>query len=303
MSGDVIRAAGGVLWRATKRSEIEIEIALIHRPRYDDWSIPKGKLSPGESEIEGAVREVFEETGYRVKIGRPLGKVRYMKMSSGKMRPKIVRYWAMEADGGGFSPNREVDELRWLNLNDAQALLTHDHDRDVLDRFVRGPVMSGCVLLVRHASAGDRGRWDGDDTARPLDDVGWEQAEELVRPLSRFDVDAIVSADFARCTQTVLPLSEAIGVTIKEEPIFSELGYPGIEHEATARVRDLGASREVTVVCSQGDVIPDLLKRLAAEDHVDLPEAPTKKASVWALNFEGRRLFSAEYFPPPKLSG
>ena len=305
VSDRVIRAAGGVVWRhATDDSGDDgIEIAVIHRPRYDDWSLPKGKLAPGETDIEGAVREVFEETGFRVKVGRPLGKVRYLKQTAESTRPKVVKYWAMQAETGAFSPNREVDELRWMSLAEAQGILTHEHDQDVLERFVRGPIMTGCVLLVRHGLAGDSSAWVGDDLLRPLDETGWAQAEELVRLLARFEVESIISADVLRCTQTVEPLASAIGLAIKEDELFSQHGYPTQEHETLNRIRDLGASLDTTVVCSQGEVIPDLLKRLAAEDHVDLPEGASKKGSVWALNFEGRKLFSAEYFPPPDTTG
>ena len=298
----MIRAAGGVVWRAAKdgAGEDSVEIAVIHRPRYDDWSIPKGKLAPGESDVEGAIREVFEETGFRVRLGRPLGRVRYLKSSGGKTRPKVVRYWAMEAESGAFAPNREVDELRWMSLGDAEQILTHEHDRDVLQRFVRGPILTGCVLLVRHASAGSRSEWDKDDRERPLDDCGWEQAEDLVRLLSRFEVQQIVSADYLRCIQTVEPLSEALGLPIEKDGLFSEAGFPGLEHETLNRLRSMGASLATTVVASQGDVIPELLERLAAEDHVDLPDVVTKKAGTWALNFEERRLFTAEYFPPER---
>jgi 8-oxo-dGTP diphosphatase len=297
-----IRAAGGVLWRAAPSASGEsgVEIAVIHRPRYDDWSFPKGKLSPNESDIEGAVREVLEETGYRVRVGRPLGEVRYLKNQGGVERPKVVRYWAMQADGGGFTPNREVDELRWVSPAEAKELLTHPHDEKVLERFIRGPVLSGCVLLVRHAKAGDRSSWTDDDRLRPLDENGQRQAEELVRPLSRFEVDEIYSADNLRCVQTVEPVAEAVGLKIQEDELFSEDGYPAHEDEAIHVVRNMGESLKTTVVCSQGDVIPDLLERLAAVDHVDLPEPfECKKASVFALTFDGPRLFSVEYFPPP----
>lgn len=301
----MIRAAGGVLWRPLEQpdpNKNSVEIALIHRPRYDDWSIPKGKLAPGESDIEGAVREVLEETGFRVRLGRPLGEVRYMKASpTGEARPKVVRYWAMQADSGGFSPNREVDELRWVSPAEAEELLTHDHDRDVLERFIRGPALYGAVLLVRHASAGSRSAWHGDDRERPLDDTGWFQAQELVRTLSRFEVDEIISADFLRCVQTVQPLSEAIGVPIVQESLFSEAGYPAHEDEAEHLLRKLGERLETAVVCSQGDVIPDLLERIAERDQVDLSHPSSiKKGGFCALTFDGPRLFSSEYFPPPK---
>ncbi|MPZ15372.1 MAG: NUDIX domain-containing protein [Chloroflexi bacterium] len=301
-----IKAAGGVVWRRVSddADEPTIEVAVIHRPRYDDWTIPKGKLAPGESELEGAVREVLEETGHRVHVGRPLGEVRYTKTTAAGDRPKVVRYWAMEADGGSFTATPEVDDLRWLSLAEAGSVLTFERDRELLERFVRGPALSGCVLLVRHASAGERSSWRGDDRDRPLDGTGWEQAQSLVRLLSRYEVGAIVSADFTRCTQTVLPLSDAIGVPVAEEKVFSEQGYPDHEDEALALVRAYGEQGRTVVLCTQGDVIPDLLHRLAREDHVTLPDPiPTKKASVWSLTFDGPRLFGGEYFPPHNLTG
>lgn len=300
----VIRAAGGVLWRHADfpGRERGMEVAVIHRPRYDDWTLPKGKLAPGETEIEGAVREVMEETGFRVRLGRPLGQVRYLKRAGPGKRPKVVRYWAMQSEGGGFSPNREVDELRWLSPAAAEELLTHERDRQLVEKLVRGPVLTSSVLLVRHGSAGDRNKWKGDDRVRPLDETGWEQAEELTRTLSRYAVEQIVSADYVRCVQTVEPLSDAIGLKIIEESLFSEDGYPGHEEEALALLRSYAKPPDATVVCSQGNAIPDLLARLTLQDHVDIPHPPpNKKGSVWSLTFDGPQLFSAEYISPPKL--
>jgi 8-oxo-dGTP pyrophosphatase MutT (NUDIX family) len=132
----LIRAAGGVVWRPVKGGSSEqVEVAIIHRPRYDDWTIPKGKLAGDEGYLDAALREVFEETGYRVRPGAALGEVRYTKASSGVPRPKVVRYWAMLAVSGAFSPGKEVDELRWLTLEEAATMLTRDSDREVLERF------------------------------------------------------------------------------------------------------------------------------------------------------------------------
>lgn len=133
---DVVRAAGGVLWRRAQPGG-ELEVAVIHRPRYDDWTLPKGKLDASETELEAALREVREETGYRARPGRHLGDVQYLQTTQGRTRPKVVRYWAMEALDGAFSPGREVDQLRWLPPPDAEPLLTYDRERDVLARFER----------------------------------------------------------------------------------------------------------------------------------------------------------------------
>ena len=154
----VVRAAGGVVWRngTAGNGDQAVEVAIIHRPRYDDWSIPKGKLVPGESDLEGAIREIAEETGYRVRVSRPLGEVSYPKKMGGEERLKIVRYWSMYAEGGMFSPTPEVDQLRWVSVAEAMRTVTQERDRDLLREFASAPAVARSVLLVRHASAGNR---------------------------------------------------------------------------------------------------------------------------------------------------
>jgi 8-oxo-dGTP diphosphatase len=137
VSGTLIRAAGGVLWRpAESGSDDAIELALIHRPRYDDWSLPKGKLADGETDLEAAIREVHEETGFTVRVGEPLGTTRYRRFVNGVDRPKVVRWWAMEAVSGEFSPTREVDALRWVPLDAAGTILTSASDLTAFERFL-----------------------------------------------------------------------------------------------------------------------------------------------------------------------
>ena len=123
---DLVRAAGGVV---TRPGGVGVELLVVHRPRYDDWSLPKGKLDPGETWEEAALREVHEETGYRCHLGEEVGQVSYRDR---KDRPKLVRYWAMRVEGGGFEPNDEVDELRWLAPDEARALLSYPHDLALL---------------------------------------------------------------------------------------------------------------------------------------------------------------------------
>ena len=304
MIGPPIRAGGGVVWRRAPghAGEIGVEVAVIHRPRYDDWSLPKGKVASGESDMEGAVREVLEETGFHVRVGRPLGETRYAKSTIGGPRPKVVRWWAMQAEEGSFSPTREVDDLVWLSLADASERLTRDTDREVLERFARGAKPARTVLLVRHAVAGAASAWTGDDRDRPLDVCGVAQADELVRILSRFEVGRIVSADLRRCVDTVAPLADALDLAVEPEPLLSEVGYPGREAEAERMIRSLGDAEHDAVACSQGDVLPDLVSRLALDDGypIELPvRAP--KGSTWAvtIDVEGRVL-AMDYLSPPQ---
>ena len=296
-----IRAAGGLLWRRNGRTKAvdEIEVVLIHRPRYDDWSLPKGKLEPGETAFEAALREVWEETGYHALPGRSLGKVRYLKSSRNGVRPKVTSFWAMSAGTGSFEPGSEVDRIRWTPLAEARELLTYPTDREILGRFASQPLDSRLLLLVRHGSAGQRSRWQKDDRLRPLDAKGKEQAWGLARLLVRFAPRHIISADYVRCVQTVEPLSESSGVPVTEDPLLSELGYPRRRDAAIELLRGL-TNGGAAVACSHGDVIPDLLCRLAEADRVPLPDDfATPKGSVWSLSFSGSKLFAMEYFPPP----
>ena len=124
---ELVLAAGGIVWR---QGDGGVEVVLVHRPRYDDWSLPKGKLDPGEGFEEAALREVEEETGLRCRLAEEIDSTRY---PDAKGRPKLVRYWLMEViEDQGFTPDDEVDELRWLEPAEAPELLTYEHDRELV---------------------------------------------------------------------------------------------------------------------------------------------------------------------------
>ncbi len=151
-----VRAAGTALWRPGPDGPL---VAVVHRPRYDDWSLPKGKLEPGEHPAAAAARETLEETGHTARLGRGLGSSAYDVLVDGVPTPKTVRWWAAEATGGAFVPGPEVDALRWLPVASARALLTAGRDTAVLDGLVGAPAGAAVLLLVRHGRAGRRGSW------------------------------------------------------------------------------------------------------------------------------------------------
>lgn len=283
-------AAGAVAWR-------DGTVAVVHRPRYDDWTLPKGKLDAGETVPHAAVREVAEETGFDVVLGRHLNTVRY-SVGRGEKR---VDYFAATVTGGAFHPNEEVDELRWLTLGQAREILTYPQDRAVLDEFVRLPHDTTTVLLVRHAKAGKRDAWTGPDVERPLSSTGWRQAEALRRLLPLFGADRMHSAPPVRCEQTIAALAQDLGRTVVHEPLLAEQGYSGDPDAARRRLLETVAGGGVPVVCSQGGVIPHLISALAKESGLELPEVPAKKGSFWVLSFvqDGPRLAAADYFPSP----
>lgn len=285
-----IHAAGAVLWRDGGAGP---EIAVIHRPKYGDWSLPKGKLDPGETPVVAAVREVGEETGLPCALGRYLGHVTYP--IPGHRQLKRVDYWAAEAAAGEFAVNAEVDELRWFPLDQLMDQLSYPMDRQVVRMFARLPARTSTVLLVRHAKAGKRSRFDGPDALRPLEPAGARQAKELTPNLLAFGASEIHSADPLRCIQTVTPLAEQLNVEINCEPMFSEQGYDSAKSSARQRFLSLVTDRGVPVVCSQGGVIPDLTDWLATRSGLTLPPARNRKGSVWALSFVGDRLVAADH--------
>ncbi|WP_054814351.1 NUDIX hydrolase [Nocardia arizonensis] len=288
-----IHAAGAVVWRHCPDDPRIVEIAVVHRPKYRDWSLPKGKLDPGETPIVAAAREVEEETGLRCRLGRYLGHVTYPV--TGHRKLKRVDYWAAEADGGEFSANSEVDVLTWHRLDRVMDHLSYPMDRQVVRAFSRLPARLRTMLVVRHAKAGRRDRFDGSDDLRPLERAGFAQAEALIPNLLAFGPREVVSANPLRCVQTVRPLAEKMGVDIAVEPLLSERGYAEATERARARALELAAEDTVRVVCSQGRVIPDLLGWWAEKDGLTLPSARNRKGSVWVLSFHGDRLVAADH--------
>jgi 8-oxo-dGTP diphosphatase len=289
-----VLAAGAVLWRRNGGSATP-EVAIIHRPRYDDWSLPKGKVDPGETEPVTAVREVKEETGYSSHLGRRLVAVSY-PVEQGM---KKVQYWAAATVGGEFIPNGEVDELKWLPVADAMKQLRYPHDRKVLRRFARQPATTQTVMIVRHGTAGSKSRYKGDDRKRPLDKHGRAQAESLVGVLLAFGADTLYAADRVRCHQTLEPLAEELGTAIHTAPLLTEEEYPGSRKAARRRVLEIAASGGTPVICTQGKVIPDLIAWWCERDGVRPDRSRNRKGSAWVMSLADGRLVAADHIGSP----
>lgn len=296
----MIHAAGAVLWKLDHGRPL---VAIVHRPRYDDWSLPKGKLHNGEDAATGAAREVTEETGHSLVLGRRLGEISYVVAPGVTKRygPKTVEYWAARATGGQFTSNDEVDQLRWCGPEQAVQTLHYPWDRTVLNRFTALPAETSTVLLVRHAKAGDRNLWDGDDRLRPLNDAGHRQAKVLRQRLRLFGPRRVYSAPRVRCVDTVLGLAEDLGVDVILEERLAEEGYWDDPAASRARLLEIADGDGPAVVCSQGGSIPGLVEQLAHDSGLDVGEIPppSRKASTWVLSLLGERLVAADYYPPP----
>ncbi|GED98408.1 NUDIX hydrolase [Gordonia crocea] len=299
MNVRAVWAGGGVLWRPSAIHPEQPEIAVIHRPRYDDWTLPKGKTEPRETVLASAVREIAEETGYSVVLGRHLRQVTYALNGA---KRKHVRYWAARATGGEFAPNKEVDDLRWLAPEAARTVLTYTLDRLVVDEFLAKPADLHTFLLVRHAKAGRRARYRGADPDRPLERYGRLQAEALADMLALFGVKKLYAADRARCVQTLEPLAKQLGGRkIHIEPSFSEEAYAEDPEAAHKRIVALAAKRDaVRVVCSQGKAIAPLMQWWAQRDGFALPPNRNRKASTWVLSIDhDGRVVDVEHIDDP----
>jgi 8-oxo-dGTP diphosphatase len=270
----------------------------VHRPRYKDWSLPKGKAVRGETPPVTAHREVLEETGFRAEIGRRLTTVRY-EVAAG---PKQVEYFAARAVAGGFTPNREVDKLRWVEPGQAREMMTYEFDRAVLDTFERQPVTVTGVVLVRHARAGVRESWDGPDASRPLDAKGRKQSAALRRDLAPFGACAVLSAPVERCRETVAGVAKDLGVTVQLVESLGEEAYRENPSGARRLLSGLGASGRPVVVCSQGGVIPGVIKSLASRADLKIGPTSTPKSAYWMLTFDGPTLVQADPHPAPSVS-
>jgi 8-oxo-dGTP pyrophosphatase MutT (NUDIX family)/phosphohistidine phosphatase SixA len=284
----VIRAAGGVVWRAGQAGDIEV--LLVHRPRFNDWTLPKGKHKRAEHPIRAAVREVHEETGIRAAVGPRLPSVHYDVWSGTELVEKVVDYWAMTVRyDDGHTGNAEVDERSWLPIEAARKRVTYTHDQRVLAAFAAlTPPLAAPVVLIRHATAGSRKAWAGPDAQRPLDEAGRARAAALAELLACFAPVRVLSATAERCVQTVRPLATALGLPVEVDKTFDESADP--DHAAEALRRAEGP----IVVCSQGGLIGPILNRCTG----DAVPPPTAKGTGWVLSFSPNGLATMDALSP-----
>ena len=289
----VIRAAGGVVFRKTPKGKIRV--LVVHRPRYDDWTPPKGKADKGESPEETAVREVLEETGYRCRIVAPLGPTRY-RVPGGV---KEVHWFGMRPlpDSPGFKRNSEVDKVMWLSPRKLVDKLSYDQDRELIEGTdFKKLAQTGNLYLIRHTTAGERSRWKGRDEDRSLTKKGWREADAIAGYLAGAGIERTVSSPFERCVQSVKPLAKLIKAPVEISPLLGE--EPDID-AAYALVDGLVGTN--AVVCSHGDVIPALINRMMWAGLTLDSRFYCSKGSIWVVGVEEGKFTNAHYRPPPEV--
>jgi 8-oxo-dGTP diphosphatase len=295
LAEDLIRAAGAVLWRPGQRDSVEI--ALVHRPKYDDWSLPKGKLATGEHVLAAAVRELREETGQRVVLGRPLPTQRYVVDG----QPKEVRYWSAWPVGerlAAFVPSREVDDLLWLPAAQARDRLTHARDGELVEALTAGPLRTTALILLRHCRAVGRDDWTGDDRERPLNADGEAAADRLGELLEAYAVACVYSSDARRCVDTVRPYAERHGLTIDLEPAWSESGFDADRETGLSRARGLLGSVTPTVLSGHRQVLPVLAAELCRGGDVPPPGGELEVGGFWVLHVAEGKVVALEHHQP-----
>lgn len=282
-----VLAAGVVAFRAGR------QVLVVHRPRYDDWSFPKGKVDPGEHVTATAVRETWEETGLHVRLGPQLADQRYA-IAGG--RPKVVSYWTGRAVGDDdvatYAANREIDEVAWVDLDKAEGLLTYPHDRTTLAQATGLRRRTAPIVVLRHGKARSRKAWRKDDRQRPLLALGTLQAERLVPVLSAYAVTRVVTSSSTRCLQTVTPFADTTGWEVEATDGLSEEGHTkGSVRRVVAAAREAAADGVGTVLCSHRPVLPQLLRELGLKDPQLAPGqllvAHTRKGDVVAHEVHG----------------
>jgi 8-oxo-(d)GTP phosphatase len=297
----LIRAAGAVAWRPGPDGD---EVLLVHRTKYDDWSLPKGKQEPDEPLPLTATREVMEETGAVITLGRRLAPVRYKVNGN----PKQVDFWAAQVTAVDDSavPNSEVDKTAWLPVAAALRRVSYKQDVAVLMDFAAGVTDTTPFILLRHARALPRSDWKGDDTARPLDKAGTADASLLASLLACFAPGrdfarqaTIVSSPAVRCLDTVRPYADIIGTLVRPEASLRALTRTASANPAPL-IYALIVSREPAIVCAHRENLPFLLDAALAvtgSNHVTASvRSPLPKGGMLVLHLAGETLAAIDRY-------
>ena len=284
-----MRAAGAVVTRKGG------EVLLVHRPKYDDWSFPKGKLDRGEHAVAAAVREVAEETGLDVRLGPALARQRY-RMSNGRW--KSVDYWIARVVGADdvdrYRPNNEIDAVEWVPWADAHARLTYSYDRDTLAEARPLRRRTRALVVLRHTAARSRRGWRKDDRLRPLVRLGETQAQHLVPILAAFDVTAAHSSSSTRCVQSVMPYADVTGWPVK---LYDELSEEGATVEGVVDLVDSlldGDPDSVgsAVLCTHRPVLPTVL------DALEVPDVALEPGAMLVVHHRKGKVVATQHVEP-----
>ncbi|TPW72834.1 NUDIX domain-containing protein [Schumannella sp. 10F1B-5-1] len=270
-----VLAAGAVVWR---EKDGEPRVLVVHRTQHKDVSLPKGKLDPGETLPETAVREIAEETGLLVGLGAPIGVVEY-PLPNG--RPKVVHYWLAEVGDDAvaastFQANDEIAELDWVTIEKARTVLDYPHDVELVDRFAelwkRGRARSYAVIALRHGKAVNPHEWGGPDATRPLQERGAVQAASVAHGIAAYRPRKLITSTAVRCVATIEPTARVTGRAVTQTDEISQDAYGAGQDDVGAVVRKRLEKRKTAVLCSHGPVLPEILAEIARRAGAERPD-------------------------------
>ncbi len=253
-----VTAFGAVVLRGKK----EPKVLLVHRPAYDDWSLPKGKPHPDEDPQATAARELFEETGVAVRLRQPVGTITY-RVSRGRKR---VGYWlGTKLSRKTRKPDKEVDKVAFVPVDKARKIMTYAHELPILEAALKERP-TATLIIVRHGKAMQRKHWSKGDWHRPLSSRGRRQSKRLASIFTAYGVESLASSSSTRCRQTLVPYSKASGQPIELEPALSEeVGIESPELVVSymkALAKQLGKTDGSGVVCGHRPVLPTMFEAL-----------------------------------------
>jgi 8-oxo-(d)GTP phosphatase len=263
-----VLAAGAVCWKVTPKGNLKI--LVVHRTQHRDISLPKGKVDPGETLPETAVREIAEETGLIIGLGPPLGVVEY-SLPNG--RDKVVYYWSAEVPPSAianstFVSNDEIESLSWMKLDKARARLSYPHDVDIVDRFAelheQGRARTFAIIAFRHGKAVPPESWDGPDATRPLTERGENQSASVAHGIAAFRPAHLISSTAVRCVATISPTARITGLEVTQNEGISQDAYSSRGDKVAKVVQKVFDRAETTVLCSHGPVLPQIIAAVAA---------------------------------------
>lgn len=293
---DAIQAAGTIVWRRNESGEVEV--AIIHRPKYDDWSFPKGKCEAGEDSIACAYRETVEETGFEIRFKEFLGEISY----SAEGTAKRVKYWSAKFLRQVGTPLQgEVDQVLWKSPNETEELLSRESDREILKRFLGTELDTQVLILLRHAKAIAREDWQNEDLDRPISAVGEQQAKRLISTLTPFGIREIHSSSAVRCYETINPLARALSLDYFFTDSLTEYVFTKNAARTFKYIDRLLENGEPTLVCGHNPILPQYLAEKYSRQSFEINEAALKPGEAWILHHIGKEVISVDHLPAPLI--
>lgn len=294
MTQSLVRAAGAVIWR--RNNSDELEIALIHRPRYDDWSFPKGKLEENEVEIAAAFREVMEETGFAVVFGPFIGELNYQTNGISKN----VKYWSAKFISEVGTPQpEEVDQVSWFSISEAESKLSRPDDISILKTFMNFDLDSNALVLLRHAKALDRNEWRGDDGDRPLIQIGQLQAKRLLSTLQVFGIEEIHSSAAVRCYETVTPIARSLQLDLIFAEDLSEYVHSKNPDKPFKYINKLMKVNSNIIACSHNPILPEILNRLIEKSGIESSQIKLEPGDAWVIHHVDNVIIAIDFLAAP----